>query len=346
VRPADALKEGRVELPVALRMALEAEVRGSTAPRLRAAAARMVDDYRAGSPARGDRFLTDEDAILAYAAYRMPATFAAVVAAMRALDRAHPELVPRSLLDVGGGAGAGLWAVASVWPDVSEVTVVDRDVRMLALGARLARASPAPAIRGAVWQLVELTQAPAFDVHDLVLASYVLSEIRGADRALLLDQLWSQSSKGLLIVEPGTPQGFASVRAAREQLIDRGAAVAAPCPHALPCPMGGSDWCHFSIRVARSRRHRLAKNGDLPYEDEKFSYVALTREPGASIGGRVIRHPRLLKRQVQLMLCTPDGLTRQTITKGKQPDAYRTARGLDWGDTLPSDVRLSGEGGG
>lgn len=84
----------------------------------------------------------------------------------------------------------------------------------------------------------------------------------------------------MVLIEPGTPEGYLRIREARGQLIDAGMTVAAPCPHDGTCPIEvGQDWCHFSARVSRSSLHRQVKGGSLPYEDEKFSYVAATRFP-------------------------------------------------------------------
>ena len=60
----------------------------------------------------------------------------------------------------------------------------------------------------------------------------------------------------LLIIEPGTPAGYARMIALRSQLIASGAHVAAPCPHQAPCPLATPDWCHFAQRLPRSRAHK------------------------------------------------------------------------------------------
>ena len=51
------------------------------------------------------------------------------------------------------------------------------------------------------------------------------------------------------------------------------------------------DWCHFTQRLPRSRAHKQIKGAELPFEDEKFSYVALTRAPVARIPPACWRSP-------------------------------------------------------
>ncbi len=96
--------------------------------------------------------------------------------------------------------------------------------------------------------------------------------------------------------------------------------------------MPGTDWCHFSARVARSSLHRQVKGGSLPYEDEKFGYVAATRFPAAAAEGRIVRRPQTRKGQVLLDLCTEGGaLRRDTVTK-RHGTRYKAARDAEWGD--------------
>ena len=142
----------------------------------------------------------------------------------------------------------------------------------------------------------------------------------------------------MVLVEPGTPDGYLRVREARDQLVAAGLQILAPCPHSDACPIEpGADWCHFAARVSRSSLHRQVKGGSLGYEDEKFAYVAATRfpAPDSETTSRVTRHPQTRKGQVLLDLCTPDeGLTRRTLTKRHGP-LYRAARDTAWGDSWP-----------
>src|SRR5258708_36571094 len=110
----------------------------------------------------------------------------------------------------------------------------------------------------------------------------MIGEINEPERSRLAGLMWEKTRDSLLIVEPGTPAGYARIIALRQQLIASGAHVAAPCPHDGNCPLTAPDWGHFTQRLPPSRAHKQLKSADLPYEDEKFSYVALTRAPAAA----------------------------------------------------------------
>lgn len=143
---------------------------------------------------------------------------------------------------------------------------------------------------------------------DLVTVSYVLKELTEADRAVVVDAAARAATGAVVIIEPGTPDGYARVIEARDRLIAAGFQVAAPCPHSAACPIvPGTDWCHFSARVARSSLHRQVKGGSLAYEDEKFAYVAATRFDPTPAEARVIRKPQTRKGQVLLDLCESKG---------------------------------------
>src|SRR5262249_5805919 len=130
---------------------------------------------------------------------------------------------------------------------------------------------------------------------DLVVASYVIGELAPERLRDVADALWSKTRDALVIIEPGTTEGFGRIRELRTHLIARGAYAVAPCPHDGACPIVDPDWCHFSQRLPRSRDHRQVKRASLPFEDEKFSYVVLGREPLRRIEARVLAHPRVTK---------------------------------------------------
>ncbi len=320
-----------------LRDALDAELGRVSPQRLAQTTAALVERYRSGQPAPGGVFLETSEDIAAYAAYRMPATFAAITAALAQLHEQWPFDEPRSLLDVGAGPGTALWAAQTVWPALERALLLERDDRLIAFGQRLASHASAPAIREARWQQADLLAPWDAPEHDLVVAAYVLNELPEERRPAVIDALWAKARGGLLLLEPGTPSGFARIREARRHLLASGATVLAPCPHDRACPMPADDWCHFGQRINRTRTHRTAKSAVLSYEDEKFSYVAVSRQPAPAIGARVVRRPQILPGRVVLHLCTPGGLRMEVVTRGKDKEAFREARDLRWGDALVAE---------
>ncbi|MEV5934361.1 small ribosomal subunit Rsm22 family protein [Streptomyces sp. NPDC052079] len=315
-----------------LRSALAGLLDGLPARQAAEAVERLIATYRGATPTEAP-ILRDRADVVAYAAYRMPATFEAVRSALEAFADAVPGWVPGGHVDVGGGTGAAAWAVSATWDGERPVTVLDWAEPALALGRELAAANPA--LRSARWQRSRIGAALTVESTDLVTVSYVLNELAAPDRAALVDAA-ARAAQAVVIVEPGTPDGYTRIIEARDRLISAGFHVAAPCPHSAACPIApGTDWCHFSARVSRSSLHRQVKGGSLAYEDEKFSYVAATRVPAAPAPARIVRKPQIRKGQVLLDLCEKDpSLRRATVTK-RHGDLYRAARDADWGSPWP-----------
>ncbi|MEU3945144.1 small ribosomal subunit Rsm22 family protein [Streptomyces sp. NPDC029526] len=315
-----------------LRSALAGLLDGLPPRQAAQAVERLIATYRGATPT-GAPILRDRTDVAAYAAYRMPATFEAVRSALEAFADTVPDWEPGDHLDVGGGTGAAAWAVNATWGGRRPVTVLDWAEVALEVGRELAETHPA--LRDVRWQRSRIGSALTLESSDLVTVSYVLNELTEADRAALVDAA-ADAARTVVIVEPGTPDGYARVIEARDRLVAAGLRVAAPCPHSDACPIvPGADWCHFSARVSRSSLHRQVKGGSLAYEDEKFSYVAATRLPAAPAAARVVRKPQIRKGQVLLDLCeTPPSLRRTTVTK-RHGDQYRAARDTDWGDPWP-----------
>lgn len=320
-------------LPDDLRTALDDELGRFPESRLAQAVDKLSARYRSGEAAAAPILASELD-VAAYAAYRMPATYAAVRSVLGETAAAAPAFAPRTQLDVGGGTGAAVWAAAGVWPSLTECTVVEQVAGALALGRRLAASADEPAVRATTWQRGLIDPAVPLPATDLVTLSYVLGELPEGKRAGVVR--WLAASAGaVVVIEPGTPAGFARVRAARDVLRELGHTVVAPCPHDGECPISpGSDWCHFSARLPRSGVHRRVKSGTLGFEDEKFSYV-VTAPVGAALDrpdARILRHPRKHKGFVQLDLCTITGLESGVTVSKRHGARYRAARDVAWGD--------------
>ncbi|MFG2118344.1 small ribosomal subunit Rsm22 family protein [Streptomyces sp. NPDC048710] len=316
----------------ALRASLAHLLDGLPPKQAAGAVERLIANYRGATPTDAP-ILRDRADVAAYAAYRMPATFEAVRSALEAFTDAVPDWTPGSHVDVGGGTGAATWAVTATWPGERSVTVLDWAEPALALGREIAEANPA--LRDVRWQRARIGTALTLDNADLVTVSYVLNELAEADRTALVDAA-AAAAQSVVIVEAGTPAGYARVIEARDRLVRAGFRIAAPCPHSAACPIvPGTDWCHFSARVSRSSLHRQVKGGSLAYEDEKFSYVAATRLPAEPAPARVVRRPQIRKGQVLLDLCEADEQLRRTTVTKRHGDLYKVARDADWGDAWP-----------
>ncbi|HET6969681.1 MAG TPA: small ribosomal subunit Rsm22 family protein [Phenylobacterium sp.] len=315
------------DLPPALRAAIAREAAGASRRDMAGRTAATTEAYRAGRTSAAA--IRGEADALAYALARMPATYAACAAVFAEARRMAPDFAPTRLLDAGCGPGTGSWAAREAWPELSAITWLDASAPFLALAERLAAGElEAGAQRG------DLATA-ALPSADLVLASYALAEIAPAAQGPLVTRLWAATEGLLALVEPGTPAGFARLRAARDGLIAAGAAILAPCPHHAACPLAAPDWCHFSVRLARSREHRLAKGAEAPFEDEKFAYLIAARAGVAALARtpRVLARPRAGKPGISLKLCTAAGLEQRFVPR-RDKAAHAAARRLDWGDAL------------
>jgi ribosomal protein RSM22 (predicted rRNA methylase) len=215
------------------------------------------------------------------------------------------------------------------------------------------------------------------DMYDLVTAVHCRTEGSVAERSIeFFESLWHHCRGMLVIIEPGTEDGFAQMLAVRNHLLNlHGSAitVAAPCPHAGPCPLSAKSnathpgdvpkdgfhhsFCHFAQRYERDRS--LQKMNSIDHQKQRvmpslrgqgmrrFSYVVLERigdgaenDPAVEtkrIQGRILREPLKRNGHVVLYLCQENGqVEQQAYTRRKHCDGtYRWARQASWGDEWP-----------
>jgi ribosomal protein RSM22 (predicted rRNA methylase) len=321
------------DLPSELRAGLESALQGVSRNALVDRAGAISQAYRSGdNSAHAIRNASDA---LAYALTRLPATFAAVAAVLGELRRVLPGFAPRTLLDVGAGPGTAAWAVIQCFTNLDKIELIDDNAHLRQVALNLMRSSSSPALRdarydkGGALQLLRTVGSA-----DLAVASYFIGEMPEADLLHCADRLWSKAAAILVVVEPGTPAGFERIRTIRSHLIRQRAFVVSPCPHDLECPLTGADWCHFSQRLNRSRDHRQIKGAELSFEDEKYSYVVLSRQkPAVPALDRVLAAPRVTKSAITTKLCTADGLA-VDIAPRRDRNAYKARRNWRWGDAV------------
>ena len=320
-----------MELPASLRQAVDAALEGVALADLKRASEMLSRRYRAETR-DGRMHISDDLAAKAYLAARLPATYAAVRASMDSAAEVCPDFAPQSMLDVGAGPGTALWAAKQCWPTLQSATMIEASPAIRAVGNDLSQNSGLPDLD---WRAGDVVREKLdFPQADLVTIAYVLDELAPEKRQALIERLWASARQMLVIVEPGTPAGWQRILDARRALVAAGAIIAAPCPHQLDCPLVAPDWCHFSRRVARSRIHRLTKEAEVPWEDEKFIYLAAVRETVGNVEARIIAPTRVGGGKVSVKLCKDNGSAEERLLTKRDGDLFRWARRADWGDAL------------
>lgn len=269
---------------------------------LQRAAAELSDRYR------NQKAHTTDLHRIAYLVTRMPATYAV-------LQKVFSEIpLPPTIIDCGAGPGTSLWALHSL--PLKKLTLIEKDPAFVKLGQKIA---PEPPFE-TQWKTTSFLNLK--ESADLLLFSYSLNEIPQEKLPLLIENAHALTDNYLVIIEPGTPDGFTRIRDIRSQLLNLGMSLHAPCPHHNNCPMTGNDWCHFATRLPRTSLHRTLKKGALGHEDEKYSYLIASKQPHKPSGARILRHPIKRKGHTVATLCTAEGLQQKTFTGKERKDLF------------------------
>jgi ribosomal protein RSM22 (predicted rRNA methylase) len=323
------------DLPPDLKGGLARLAEGVSRKAIAERAAAQSRIYRAGG---GSHRIATEADVLAYAFARLPATYAAAAAVFNATRETLPTFQPRSMLDVGAGPGTAAFAAVQAFETVVNIRLIDANASLQDLALSVMAEADSEALRQVAHQqsyrqgdaLALLAEAPP---ADLVVASYMAGELADSEHERLAQLLWAATAGALVIIEPGTPAGYGRILRMRGELIAAGAHVAAPCPHERECPLRLPDWCHFAQRLPRSRDHLHIKGAEVPFEDEKFSYVVLSRGKPQSIDARILAPPKITKSAITAKLCTDGGVVTD-IAARRDPDAYRRRKSWRWGDSV------------
>lgn len=299
-----------MQLPEELQRLSETFFEGVSALELKKAREALTRHYKTG----GVSPFHSRPELLAYLGARMPATFAAVCQVLKQVS------LQGHVLDLGAGLASASWAAIHLFPTLEKITLIEQSAEAIKLGKQLFL------FERASW--IQQSLSAPLPKADAAILSYVIGEL--SEKTKILTACW-EAVDTLILIEPGTPKAFQSMKEIRKQLLSLGAHILAPCPHAYECP---SDWCHFAARLERTRLHRLLKEGTLGYEDEKFCYLIASKKPTPKSVCRIVRHPLKQSGHVQLTLCTDQGkLIEKTISR-KQKNLYKSARDSNWGDSL------------
>jgi ribosomal protein RSM22 (predicted rRNA methylase) len=323
-----------MQLPSHLRQAIDDIVARTATADIQRAAGAVSERYRRVDGQQKALSITSSNEATAYAATRLPATYCAMARVLSELS-----FDPASLLDIGAGPGTATLAALENFSSLEDVKLLEPNIHLRATGSELL--SKAYPEKTAAW-LASGAEQTAFPETDLVVSGYVLNEIKQEkgedDFVQTVRKMWQAAKHTLVIVEPGTPAGQSLILQARQILLGEGAHMIAPCPHTETCPIAArwkaeEKWCHFSVRVERSRMHIQSKPGAvLGYEDEKFSYLVVSRYKSALPRYRVVGHPHG-KKVMNAEVCVADGSYQDMQTAKSAPD-YKAFRKAEWGDGI------------
>ena len=259
--------------------------------------------------------IASKEESLLYAISRMPATYAVIYTLINQLAEQGFISNVESIFDVGSGTGAGYFAIKELGEDIL-VSLAERDENMIKVFERL--------VDGEVCvQKLDIIRDKIETKADLVMTSYVLSEMKEQDRLNSVLKLLESANKYLLIIDTGTPRTYENMMTVKRFVIEKGYKVIAPC-QSEKCWLK-NDYCQFYARVERSALMRQAKSGELSYEDEKYFYLLISKENNEICDKRIIRRPIIKPNNIELMLCSKDGVSKEIYTK-KNKELFKQAK--------------------
>lgn len=251
---------------------------------------------------------------VAYAQARMPATYSVIKYVLKKFKNRGERF--SNVLDVGAGVG-GL-----------HIALRDYDINYEALEKSEAMRSVFRKLNGDDIKIYEedFQKFHSTREYQAVFVSYFINEIK--DKNAALKKIFGLSEQYVFILEPGTPNGYRNILEAKNFANKLGWYPILPCA-SLNCGLSNFDWCHFSVRVLRTKLHTNLKNATLPYEDEKFCYLIFSKkETQFSNNNIIIKKPIKKSGHTIFDVCSSGGIDRIVRTD-------KSSKKLQWGDQLP-----------
>ena len=317
-----------MRIPELLENAIEEKLSHVKLTELKQSASNLSEKYMY-QERTGNTLLNTEIEALAYSIMRMPATYGAVYTALKhTLERIDFNI--QSVLDIGAGTGSATWAISELL-NTKNIQCFEREEVMLELGKSFM--SQNPKLKDVSWDYMDIVKDKLEVKADLVVTSYMLNEIQPENRKDVINKLIKNSNHIVLMIEPGTPEGFKNIKEVQKIAIETGLNIVAPCTFQGICSLPDDDWCHSIVRMDRTKVHKLLKNADLPYEDEKFSYIAISKEKYDNSGMRILRHPRIEKGRITLKVCHNGKIEDMIVTK-KDKELFKMVKKKKCGDIV------------
>lgn len=296
----------------------------------------LTDKYKNHTGKSTDLISNKNDSIL-YAISRMPATFSVIHSLIYELAVEGLIIKPNSVCDIGSGTGSAYFAISEIFDDVS-FSLFEKNESMIDVFKKLSD------------NLVDVNKCNVINFEfknkfDLVMTSFVLSEMTEPDRNRVFQKMLDMSEKYVLVIDTGTPDTYKNTLKLKDLAISKGYKLTAPCKCEV-CPLE-NDYCQFYARVERSSLLRQAKSASLSYEDEKYFYLLFEKTDNSEVKhlkeldtnqietelGRVIRRPKIKEKEVELVLCTKNGTEIKKVTK-QNKQLFKKARKIKINEIL------------
>ena len=321
-----------MKLPDLLENAIENEVIKYDIKILKEKALNLSNRYMT-EERKGNTFIKDFLDTVAYSVIRMPATYSAIRLALEKTLEVY-DVKFDSVLDIGSGTGAAEWVIDDVL-DINDITCLEREKDMRDISKIYF--SYNENLKNVKFIEADILKEKLDFKKDLSILSYVINELDDSKKIEMIKKVLDATNKVLLVVEPGTPGGFNNIKKIRDFAYEEGYSIIAPCTGFCGrCDIKEDDWCASAVRVQRTKVHKYLKDADMGYEDEKFSYVAISKEKvifNNEEYSRILRHPKIENGRVTVKLCSKGEIVEKTITK-KDKELFKKVKKKNMGDVI------------
>lgn len=321
-----------MKIPDLLEFAIEEEVNKYSIKDLKNAALNLSKRYMENERT-GETFLRTNLDTIAYSVIRMPATYSAIRTCLEKVLEVYDYDI-KSVLDIGSGTGAAEWACNDLFA-VNDIVCLEREKEMRDISKKYF--SYDENLKNVKFIESDILKEDLSIKKDLCVLSYIVNELSRENRLKVIDKALKSAGKVLLVVEPGTPEGFNNIKEIRDYAYNKGYKIIAPCTcFCGRCDISSDDWCASSVRVQRTKIHKYLKDAEIGFEDEKFSYVAIGIKDDIDFcevdnKKRILRHPKIENGRVIVKTCLKGEIKEEVITK-KSKDEFKTLKKKNVGD--------------
>lgn len=178
------------------------------------------------------------------------------------------------ILDWGCGTAIAARTVAT-WSGISQVALMDQSELALHFAHAKLRESRCTTINHFSWQQ---------DKPTLLLISHVMSELDEKELQELI--CFATHADEIIWVEPGSYELSRKLGSVRQEIVQAGYHLIAPCTHEYACPMfqvkQARDWCHFFAKpptyiFQSSFWHEASQELGIDLRSLPYSYLAFSK---------------------------------------------------------------------